>query len=153
MSPGPAVPSDSAQPRGLRSRGRGGRPSRGLAAPWPGLALLPLSPDSGSPGLLPGLLPESSPPAPLATHRSQVSLPRGLQLKRPPFGGDKPRWGTQLSLPFSSLPSAASLSLRSILYAACFLTSFSSRDRQHCLCVPRASWCLAHMPPWATRDE
>lgn len=157
LSPGPAVPTDSAQPRGLRSRGRGGRPSRGLAAPWPGLALLPLSPDSGSPGLLLGLLPglllESSPPAPLATHHFQVSLPQGLQLKRPPFGGDKPCWGTQLSLPFSSLPSAASLSLRSILYAACFLTSFSSRDRQHCLCVPRASWCLAHMPPWATRDE
>lgn len=71
LSPGPAVPTDSAQPRGLRSRGRGGRPSRGLAAPWPGLALLP--------SLLTRALPASFPASSLASSRNLL-LPLLLPL-------------------------------------------------------------------------
>lgn len=74
LSPGPAVPTDSAQPRGLRSRGRGGRPSRGLAAPWPGLALLP--------PLLTRALPASFPASSLASSWNLL-LPLLLPLTAP----------------------------------------------------------------------
>lgn len=101
--------------------------------------LTPALPASSLASRVPFLLLECSSSAFLDTHHFQVLLHRGLELKCPPFGGDKPRRRKQHSLLFASLPSAASLSLCGILYAAYFLRRFTSRDGQLCHCVSRTS--------------